>query len=55
MARRLKLKFPDLEVNIGGQTGLDLGPKGSNKSQILRVIAAPKVIAYRASILLIFS
>ena len=36
MARRLKLKFPDLEVNIGGQTGLDLGPKGSNKSQILR-------------------
>tara|TARA_X000000368_G_scaffold398617_1_gene368801 strand:- start:36 stop:746 length:711 start_codon:yes stop_codon:yes gene_type:complete len=36
IARRLKLKFPDLEVNIGGQTGLDLGPKGSNKSQILR-------------------
>ena len=36
IARRLKLKFPDLEVNVGGQTGLDLGPKGSNKSQILR-------------------
>ena len=36
IARRLKLKFPDLEVNIGGQTGLDLGPSGSNKSQILR-------------------
>ena len=36
MARRLKMKFPDLEVNIGGQTGLDLGPKGSDKSQILR-------------------
>ena len=36
IARRLKLKFPDLEVNIGGQTGLDLGPPGSNKSQILR-------------------
>ena len=36
MARRLKMKFPDLEVNIGGQTGLDLGAPGSNKSQILR-------------------
>ena len=36
IARRLKMKFPDLEVNIGGQTGLDLGPKGSDKSQILR-------------------
>jgi len=36
IARRLKLKFPELEVNIGGQTGLDLGPKGSDKSQILR-------------------
>ena len=35
-ARRLKIKFPDLEVNIGGQTGLDLGAPGSNKSQILR-------------------
>ncbi len=36
IARRLKLKSPALEVNIGGQTGLDLGPKGSDKSQILR-------------------
>ena len=25
-----------MEVNIGGQTGLDLGAPGSNKSQILR-------------------
>ena len=36
IARRLKMKFPELEVNIGGQTGLDLGAPGSNKSQILR-------------------
>ena len=33
---RLKTQFPDLEVQVGGQTGLDLAPKGSNKSQILR-------------------
>ena len=36
IARRLKMKFPDLEVQVGGQTGLDLAPKGRNKSQILR-------------------
>ena len=30
------MKFPDLEVQVGGQTGLDLAPKGRNKSQILR-------------------
>ena len=36
IAERLKTQFPDLEVQVGGQTGLDLSPKGSNKSQILR-------------------
>ena len=36
IAERLKTQFPDLEVQVGGQTGLDLAPKGSNKSQILR-------------------
>ena len=36
IADRLKNQFPDLEVQVGGQTGLDLAPKGRNKSQILR-------------------
>ena len=36
IAARLKNQFPNLEVQIGGQTGLDLGAPGSNKSQILR-------------------
>ena len=36
IAERLKTQFPDLEVQVGGQTGLDLAPKGSNKSHILR-------------------
>tara|TARA_R100000278_G_scaffold27904_1_gene25395 strand:- start:1793 stop:2503 length:711 start_codon:yes stop_codon:yes gene_type:complete len=36
IADRLKNQFPDLEVQVGGQTGLDLSPKGRNKSQILR-------------------
>ena len=28
--------FPDLNVALGGQTGIDIGPLGSDKSQILR-------------------
>ncbi len=36
IAYRLKERFPDLEVQVGGQTGLDLAPLGRNKSQILR-------------------
>lgn len=27
--------FPDLEAKIGGETGIDISPKGFNKSQIL--------------------
>ena len=30
IADRLKNQFPELEVQVGGQTGLDLAPKGSN-------------------------
>ena len=36
IADRLRNAFPDLSVALGGQTGLDLGPLGSDKSQILR-------------------
>ena len=36
IADRLKNQFPNLEVQIGGQTGLDLAAEGRNKSQILR-------------------
>ena len=28
--------FPKLHATIGGETGIDIGPKGSDKSQILR-------------------
>ncbi len=33
---RLRNEFPDLSITLGGQTGLDIGPMGSDKSQILR-------------------
>ena len=36
IAHRLKSAFPGLSVALGGQTGLDIGPYGSDKSQILR-------------------
>ena len=36
IANRIKNTFPDLTVALGGQTGLDIGPSGSDKSQILR-------------------
>ena len=36
IADRLRNNFPGLSVALGGQTGIDIGPWGSNKSQILR-------------------
>ena len=36
IARRLLYNFSDLTVALGGQTGIDIGPKGADKSQILR-------------------
>jgi len=36
IARRLLYNFTDLNVALGGQTGIDIGPKGADKSQILR-------------------
>ena len=36
IARRVRKEFPDLYVALGGQTGLDIAPKGRGKEQILR-------------------
>mgnify|MGYP001230551280 FL=1 len=36
IAHRLRYQFPDITVALGGQTGVDIGPQGSDKSQILR-------------------
>ena len=36
IARRLRYNFSNLSVALGGQTGIDIGPEGSDKSQILR-------------------
>ena len=35
IAHNFNLMFPELEANVGGETGLDISPKGKDKSQIL--------------------
>ena len=35
LAQNLRRLFPDLYITIGGETGLDISPKGHDKSQIL--------------------
>ena len=40
IAERIRNQFPDLTVAVGGQTGLDIGPLGADKSQILRDFSA---------------
>lgn len=35
IAERFNLQFPDLKATVGGETGIDIAPKGSDKSQII--------------------
>ena len=35
LAQNLRRLFPDLSITVGGETGLDISPKGHDKSQIL--------------------
>jgi len=36
IAHNFNLKFPDLEAKVGGETGIDIAPKGFDKSQIIK-------------------
>lgn len=36
IARLFKQKFPDIEAVVGGETGIDIFPVGSDKSQIIK-------------------
>lgn len=36
IAHNFNLVFPDLEAKIGGETGIDIAPKGFDKTQILK-------------------
>ncbi len=46
LARRLRYSFPHLTVALGGQTGIDIGPEGADKSQILRDFSKDDVIHF---------
>ena len=36
IAHNFNLIFPELDAKVGGETGLDIAPKGADKSQILK-------------------
>jgi phosphomannomutase len=36
IATQFNLLFPNLQATVGGETGIDIAPRGSDKSQILR-------------------
>ena len=36
IASAFNIMFPDLQATVGGDTGIDIAPRGANKSQILR-------------------
>ena len=36
IAHNFNLKFPELEAKVGGETGIDISPKGFDKSQIVK-------------------
>lgn len=36
IADAFNIMFPDLEARVGGETGIDISPKGTDKSQILK-------------------
>ena len=46
IAIRILDMFPDLSVALGGQTGIDIGPLGADKSQILRDFTADDEIHF---------
>ena len=46
IALRIMDMFPDLSVVLGGQTGIDIGPLGADKSQILRDFTADDEIHF---------
>ena len=38
--------FPELQATVGGRTGIDIGPRGSDKSQILEDFNPSKVMFF---------
>lgn len=41
IARSFNHRFPDLQAQIGGETGIDIFPRGCDKSQVVKYLTAP--------------
>jgi len=46
IAKELNEKFPTLQVDVGGETGIDIFPEGYNKEQILKEFATTEQIKF---------
>ena len=46
LAARLSAAFPDLEIGVAGETGMDIYPAGANKSQILQHFSYRPIIFF---------
>ena len=38
--------FPELDAKAGGETGIDIGPKGSDKSQVIKFIDDEELVFF---------
>ena len=46
IAKAFCTMFPDIDAKVGGETGIDIFPKGSDKSQILRDFNSKDIIHF---------
>ena len=46
VAMQINLLFPDLEASVGGETGIDIHPKGLDKQQVLKYINSNWRVAF---------
>ena len=43
---QFNFRFPELDAKAGGETGIDIGPKGSDKSQVIKFIDDEELIFF---------
>ena len=46
IALRLQASFPDLEIGVAGETGMDIYSQGANKAQIVRYLDSRPIIFF---------
>ena len=46
ISKKINILFPNITASVGGETGLDIYPKGNDKSQILKDFSSKDVIYF---------